>query len=118
MNKKQSKRIKDGSAIMGSARPDRRKLLMLVGIGGVAAGTLPGNWSRPIINAVILPAHAQTSCVADAQVGGPLTGHPSGSATCQAACQSEADALGAQLCEVTETVVGGATQCACDIDLP
>ena len=82
---------------------------------------MPAKWSKPIIDSVILPAHAQTSvlCVTDVTVGGPLIGHPSGAATCQAACEAEAAAQSAQLCSVTETVDSlGATQCGCDLDLP
>jgi len=42
----------------------RRKLLksIAVGSGAVFAGKqLPQNWSRPVVNSVVLPAHAQTS---------------------------------------------------------
>ena len=72
------------------------------------------------MNAVVLPAHAQTSmCITDTMVGGPLAGNPSGATTCQAACEAEAAAQNAQLCNVTETVDAmGATQCGCDLDLP
>lgn len=102
-----------------AATRERRKLLMVIGGGGMAAAVLPGKWSKPIIDAVVLPAHAQTSmCVADTLAGGPLTGHPSGATTCQAACESEAAAQGAQLCSVTETVDATGTQCQCNLDKP
>ena len=42
----------------------RRKLLksIAIGSGAVIAGkTLPENWSKPVVDAVMLPAHAQTS---------------------------------------------------------
>lgn len=47
-----------------SARNKRRKLLKTIaaGTGAVAAGkSLPENWSRPVVDAVVLPGHAQTS---------------------------------------------------------
>lgn len=44
------------------ALPSRRRLLKAIG-GGTAAGAtlLPGRWSKPVVDAVLLPAHAQTS---------------------------------------------------------
>lgn len=40
----------------------RRTLLAAIATGGaVASSELPGRWSRPMIDAVMLPAHAQTS---------------------------------------------------------
>ncbi|MGM0553979.1 MAG: twin-arginine translocation signal domain-containing protein [Pseudomonadota bacterium] len=42
------------------AAPDsRRRLLKLLGLGGAAAVIMPERWSKPIIDSVILPAHAQ-----------------------------------------------------------
>lgn len=99
----------------------RRKLLAAFGVGTVATLTLPSKWKKPLVNAVVLPAHAQTSnmCMTDATIGGPLAGNPSGSASCQIACEVEAEAQNAQLCNVTESVDAmGATQCSCDLDLP
>ena len=97
---------------------NRRKLLGVLGFAGVAAA--PTQWVTPVINAVLLPAHAQTSiCVTDINAGGPLIGHPSGAANCQDACEAEATDQSAQLCAVTESLDGfGATQCGCDLDLP
>ena len=97
---------------------NRRKLLGVIGLAGVAAA--PAQWVTPVINAVILPAHAQTSiCTTDTMIGGPLIGHPSGAANCQDACEAEATDQSAQLCAVTESLDGlGATQCDCDLDLP
>jgi len=99
---------------------NRRRVLSLMGAGALLGTTAPKQWVAPIINAVVLPAHAQTSmCVTDITVGGPLAGHPSGAATCQAACEAEAVAQNAQLCAVNEFVDGGgATQCDCELDLP
>ena len=48
----------------------RRKLLksIALGSGAVVAGkSLPESWSRPVVDSVMLPAHAQTS-------GGPFAG--------------------------------------------
>ena len=96
----------------------RRKLLLVIGVGGMAAA-LPGKWTKPMVDAMVLPAHAQTSmCVADTVAGGPLAGHPSGAATCQAACEAEAATAGAQLCSVIETVDAAGTQCECNLDNP
>lgn len=98
----------------------RRKLLTVIGVGTVASLAVPAKWSKPIIDSVVLPAHAQTSiCVTDTTVGGPLIGNASGATSCQAACEAEATAQSAQLCLVTETVdSSNATQCGCDLDLP
>ena len=97
----------------------RRKLLISIGAGGAFANTLPAHWTRPIVDSVLLPAHAQTSCNTETQVGGPLIGNASGATNCQDACIAEADDLGVQLCGVSEsTDSNDATICACDIDLP
>ena len=96
---------------------NKRKLL-----GLTTVTLLAPIWSKPLINAVILPAHAQTSaamCVTDTTVGGPLAGNASGATSCAAACEFEADAIGpeAQVCEVRETTnASGGVDCACDID--
>jgi len=53
----------------------RRKLLkgIAAGSGAVIAGqTLPENWSRPVVDSVMLPAHAQTSINAYT-ASGPIT---------------------------------------------
>lgn len=86
---------------------------------GLAAVTISVPiWLKPTINAVILPAHAQTSmCETEITVGGPLSGHPSGALTCQAACEAEAMDRNAQLCAVRETDTVNGTDCACDLDL-
>lgn len=51
-------------------KPDgsRRGALKRLGAGGVAAGAaaaLPAAWTRPVVESVVLPAHAQTSGVPD-----------------------------------------------------
>lgn len=48
----------------GSSNNSRRKLLKSIaaGSGAVVAGrTLPDSWSRPVVDSIVLPAHAQTS---------------------------------------------------------
>jgi hypothetical protein len=100
---------------------ERRRLLTCITVGGAAGIAMPAAWVSPIINSVVLPAHAQTSaaCVTDAQAGGPLLGNASGATSCQAACEAEAATQGAQLCSVTETIdSASAVQCGCDLDLP
>ena len=93
---------------------NRRKLLTVTAIA-----TASPLWVKPGINAVVLPAHAQTSmCMTDTTVGGPLAGNASGAASCQAACEFEAQDANAQLCEVRETQTASGTDCACDLDLP
>jgi len=96
---------------MKTTTPDLSKRKAL----GLASVTLLSPvWSQPVIKAVVLPAHAQTSmCITDMTVGGPLAGNASGATTCQAACEAEA-----ALCEVRETPTVTGTDCACDLDLP
>jgi len=104
------------------AKLSRRKAMTVMAAVGGTTVFLPHQWSKPILDAVVLPAHAQTSmamCVTDTTVGGPLIGHPSGAATCQAACEAEAVSQNAELCAVDESVdASGATQCECELDLP
>ncbi len=98
----------------------RRKLLTMIGGGSAIALAIPAGWVKPVLSSVVLPAHAQTSlCTVDTVVGGPLIGHPSGASTCQAACEFEADAESAQLCNVTESLdSSNAVICSCELDLP
>lgn len=87
----------------------------LLGFG--VAAVLSPVWVKPVVTAVILPAHAQTSmCVTDTTIGGPLSGAPGNPASCQVACETEATNRGAQLCEVRETITASGTDCACDLD--
>jgi hypothetical protein len=49
----------------------RRKLLKSIATGGgavIAGKSLPENWTRPVVDSVMLPAHAQAS-------GGPFAGN-------------------------------------------
>lgn len=43
----------------------RRSFKKILGVGGVMAGSsfAAGQWTKPVVNAVLLPAHAQTSGV-------------------------------------------------------
>lgn len=65
---------------------DRRKALQYGLLGGTIAAVLPAKWATPIVNAVVLPAHAQTSActvetisesisiqVSSTQIEGPIT---------------------------------------------
>lgn len=45
----------------GEEEMNRRTLLVVLSAVGIAA--FPKAWTKPIINSVITPAHAQTSCV-------------------------------------------------------
>lgn len=61
---------------------NRRKLLKSIAAGSgafIAGKNLPENWSRPVVDSVMLPAHAQTSGEPAAFVssGGPLPGRVS-----------------------------------------
>jgi len=40
----------------------RRKVLLSMVAGGSGLAALPQRWSRPLIDSVIIPAHAQTTC--------------------------------------------------------
>lgn len=94
---------------------NRRKALATIGLI-----TTSKIWSQPLINIVVLPAHAQTSqvCEVDSVVGGPLIGHPSGASNCQDACEFEAELQDAQLCLVETTETSSGTDCSCELDLP
>ena len=41
----------------------RRRALQILGLGGAVAATiaLPGKWTRPIVESIVVPAHAQSS---------------------------------------------------------
>lgn len=50
----------------------RRKLLKIIAAGGgavVAGKSLPENWARPVVDSVMLPAHAQTSTLCSIPAG-------------------------------------------------
>ena len=43
-------------------KTDRRQVLKIITIGGIATTLLlPSKWTKPIIEAVVVPAHAQAS---------------------------------------------------------
>jgi hypothetical protein len=47
------------------AGPDRRHFLKIVMIGGIATAVMmPNKWMKPVVNAVIPPAHAAASAPA------------------------------------------------------
>ena len=98
----------------------RRQLLLRSSLLGASSVAVARGWVKPIVDAVILPAHAQTSttCIADTTVGGPLAGHPSGALNCADACEAEANDRGAQLCAVNEISTPSGISCECEIDLP
>jgi hypothetical protein len=53
---------------------DRRRVIKIVTIGGVAATLiLPSKWTRPIVQSVIVPAHAQASPVVVTTTAAPST---------------------------------------------
>lgn len=45
----------------GKKSDPRRSLLKTLAVGGVAGAALPTQWSKPMIDSVVLPAHAQTT---------------------------------------------------------
>lgn len=94
---------------------NRRKALATLGLI-----TTIDIWSRPLINTVVLPTHAQTSqvCEVDSVVGGPLIGHPSGASNCQDACEFEAELQDAELCLAETIETSSGTDCSCELDLP
>ncbi len=53
-------------------RPNRRQVLKIVTIGGVATTLLlPTSWTKPIIEAIVVPAHAQASPPATSTTSAP-----------------------------------------------
>ena len=44
-----------------SADSTRRRILKGTGIAGAAAILLPTSWTKPVLQAVVVPAHAQTT---------------------------------------------------------
>ena len=68
---------------MKAKRVNYRRKVLIGLTGGIAgASQLPSKWTKPVINSVILPAHAQTSATtaapttASPTTGGPTTGAP------------------------------------------
>jgi len=50
----------------------RRQWLKTLGLTSVAAGALPSQWTKPVINHIVLPAHAQTSSTCGAFIEEPV----------------------------------------------
>jgi hypothetical protein len=66
---------------MGDKRSgyDRRQVLKYVMIGGVAtAVVMPSKWAKPVVNAVIPPAHAAASAPATTNTAAPKSAATSG----------------------------------------
>jgi len=62
---------------------DRRRVLKVVGAGGIVAITivLPKSWIRPVVHAVVVPAHAAASPFLGTTTAGPTTTTTSGPTT-------------------------------------
>jgi len=65
---------------MTATRTARRKVLKSAALAGsavfISSKALPNKWSKPVIEAVVLPAHAQTTCC---DIAGIYCGSPDGS---------------------------------------
>lgn len=53
-------RNKESSALSVKSK-NRRKLLGAIAAGGAVANLLPSKWSKPVVDSILLPAHAQMS---------------------------------------------------------
>ena len=51
----------DNSRNSRDANATRRTLLKATGVAGLGAVLLPSSWTKPILKAVVVPAHAQTT---------------------------------------------------------
>ena len=73
-NSNENKNSKNNKTITDSKNPGRRKLLKA---GGVVASTalIPEKWQKPVVDTVLLPAHAMTSAplVGAVLISGALT---------------------------------------------
>lgn len=64
----------------GAGNP-RRRLLVALTVGGATGAALPASWSKPVVESILLPAHAEmTTVVVNGAGGGPVetTSAPSG----------------------------------------
>lgn len=87
--------------------PGRRRLIMAIAAAG-AAVSLPARWTRPIVDAVLLPAHAQATGAASP--AGPVKLTISGvSNSCATAVASDTFYLVDDIDQAPELVVGTAT---------
>ena len=59
---------------MNKNNNNRRKLIAVSSIIGSSALIGQTKWSKPIIESVLLPAHAQTSCADNQSLSGPIGG--------------------------------------------
>ena len=73
-------------------KPTRRELLKGVMGAGALSIALPDSWAKPIVNAVLLPAHAQTSACPEMVIGNVTFGPQSGTPT-PAVCRATFDVL-------------------------
>jgi hypothetical protein len=77
MSKKQTEsKQADMSAEKSSVQKEtRRKVLRNTLIGGavISTGALPEKWSKPVLDSVILPVHAETTDDSDSNPGGNPT---------------------------------------------
>ena len=74
-----SENVKNHHAIETERVPSRRKALKKIAIGGtIAAGAsgLPPRWTKPIVDKVLVPAHAQTSPPPDTTAAPTTTSAP------------------------------------------
>lgn len=60
----------------------RRAVLKSVALSGAALSVLPSTWTKPVVNSVLLPAHAQTSVCASVIFGNATSSVGSGGAVC------------------------------------
>ena len=56
-----NKQIEKAGSNAPENKDTRRSLLKKLAVGGIAGAAIPTKWSKPVIDAVVLPAHAQTS---------------------------------------------------------
>jgi hypothetical protein len=56
------KRTENGQPVSGE-KVSRRRAMKVLGVGGVVAATLmlPSKWTKPVVESIIVPAHAQAS---------------------------------------------------------
>ncbi|MGH1542560.1 MAG: hypothetical protein ACRBHB_19205 [Arenicella sp.] len=67
---------------VANKRRTLRTLLTVSSVAGASAAALPGQWKKPFMNAIVLPAHAQTSVCPALVVGNSAFGPGSAPGTC------------------------------------